>query len=311
MSLQFSTHDTIHGGKYNFIDNVVLRDLIREAGRKKSIIFVEGYDDEVIYGILYEEYLEKLCFIDISFEAEKAVDSELKFTGGCEQVKQHLRDFVQHLSTERRFYGVIDRDLKTDEEVQAEREKPCYDGKLFIFFERYTLENYFVDPNILFDFLKGQSIKHKQLIPLIKNGKENLTKEVIAPILTCLIDIAAANLTIRFFDSSKKFLEDTVSCEEGEIRNRIVQQIKQFQKEDDISSKFSVFQKGLIKQNKPLKFASAKGYFFYQFYLKLKELTDNKVRIAKVDNYKSELARILKRELPHEFYDLLNLINPS
>jgi len=306
MSIPF--HNLANDEKYEFIHEDLreaFKKSVEKAGRK-NIVFVEGYDDKVIYGILYEKYLEEeLGFIDISFEAEKVANSDLQATGGCEKVKQFLQAFVKHLPKAKRFYGVIDRDLKTDQEVKEESEKPCYDGRLFIFFDRYTLENYFVEPDILFKFLNGQSIKHKKLIPILKSGQENFEKEVIDPILTCLIDIAAANLTIRFFDSSKKFLEETISCEEGKIENRVVQQLKQFQKEN-VSSKFSTFKKELIEKNEPLKFASAKGYFFGQFNRKLEEKTTVNIQL---NNHKSELAHILKeRELPKDFRDLLSLI---
>ncbi|HIE02694.1 MAG TPA: hypothetical protein EYP59_20830 [Thiotrichaceae bacterium] len=65
MTLQF--HKIVNDDRYGFIhDNLrqVFRKAIEKAGRK-NIVFVEGYDDKVIYGILYEEYLKaKLCFID-------------------------------------------------------------------------------------------------------------------------------------------------------------------------------------------------------------------------------------------------------
>jgi hypothetical protein len=312
MNLQFQ--NTVGGSKYSFIDENLrpaFKKAVEKAGRK-NIIFVEGYDDEVIYGILYQEYLEKLCFIDVSFEAEKVVDSALKSTGGCEQVKKYLQAFVKHFSETKHFYGVIDRDLKTDKEVKTEMEKLYYDGRLFIFFERYTLENYLIESDILFEFLKGQSTNqstnHKKLISILKKGTEKLEKEVITPILTCLIDIAAVNLTIRFFAPSQKFLEDTVSCKEGEIEKRIVQKLNQFQKED-VLSKFSKFKKELIEKKEPLKFASAKSYFSYQFNQKLKKQIQVNIQL---NNHKAELARILKeRELPKDFQDLLNLINSN
>ena len=55
MSLEFN--NTISDDKYNFIDQdlrQVFKKAVEKAGRKK-IIFVEGYDDEVIYSILYED----------------------------------------------------------------------------------------------------------------------------------------------------------------------------------------------------------------------------------------------------------------
>lgn len=139
MSLEFN--NTISDNKYQFIDQnlrQVFKTAVEKAGRKK-ILFVEGYDDEVIYRILYENKLDKLYFIDISFTAE--TKPNLLATGGCEQVKKYLRDFVKHFPKDKRFYGVIDRDLKTDQEVKEEKEQLCYDGRLFIFFEAYTLEN--------------------------------------------------------------------------------------------------------------------------------------------------------------------------
>jgi hypothetical protein len=313
MTLQF--HKIVNDDRYHFIhDNLrqVFRKAIEKAGRK-NIVFVEGYDDKVIYGILYEEYLKaKLCFIDISFEAEKVVDSEFKSTGGCEKVKQHLRDFVQYLPTEKRFYGVIDRDLKTDEIVKAERKKPDYDGRLFIFFERYTLENYFVEPDILFKFLEGQSIKHKKLIALLEKGTENLEKEVINPILTCLASIAAANLTIRNFKPSEEFLRNTTPCKEEVILKAIEQKLKRPQTQQKaLSLKFLAFKKDIIEKKETQKFASAKQYLSTQLNMKLRETFEIPASIE-LNNYKSELARILKEKgLPKDFQDLLSLINPQ
>lgn len=240
------------------------------------------------------------------------VDSEFESTGGCEKVKQHLRDFVQYLPTEKRFYGVIDRDLKTDEIVKAERKKPDYDGRLFIFFERYTLENYFVEPDILFKFLEGQSIKHKKLIALLEKGTENFEKEVINPILTCLASIAAANLTIRNFKPSEEFLRNTTPCKEEVILKAIEQKLKQPQTQQKaLSLKFLAFKKDIIEKKETQKFASAKQYLSTQLNMKLRETFEIQASIE-LNNYKSELARILKEKgLPKDFQDLLSLINPQ
>jgi hypothetical protein len=305
MSLQFN--NIANDDRYSFLPKDLrqnFRNAVEKAGRR-NIVFVEGYDDEVIYTILYEGNLKEFCFIDIGFTS---ADPKATKTGNCEKVKQYLKYFVQHLPKDKRFYGVIDRDLKTDQEVKEEKNKHCYDGRLFIFFERYTLENYFVEPDILYEFLKGQSIKHKkQLIPILKQGKEHFETEVIKPILTCLTDIAAANLTIRSFDSSEKFLEDSISCEEIKIKNRVVHKLESTShNEDSILSEFSKFQKELIDKNEPLKFASAKGYFATQFNHKLKKQTGVNIQL---NNHKSELARILKeRGIPKDFRNLLSLI---
>ena len=63
-------------------------------------------------------------------------------------------------------------------------------------------------------FIHGQSIKHKKLIPLVKN--DNKLEKIIADIISCVAKIAAANLTIHFFDKIKGFLYDTIACTEIE-----------------------------------------------------------------------------------------------
>ncbi|RKZ45576.1 MAG: hypothetical protein DRR16_28185 [Candidatus Parabeggiatoa sp. nov. 3] len=114
MSLQFNK--SLSGGQYRFILKPGLSNRIRKAGRKK-IVFVEGYDDEVIFEILYANHSDKVHFIDVSLGGED--------TGGCEEVKQHLIACIQNIPNKKCFYGVIDRDLKTDQEVKAERGNPC------------------------------------------------------------------------------------------------------------------------------------------------------------------------------------------
>jgi hypothetical protein len=85
--MNISFHALANDEKYEFIHEDLreaFKKAVEKAGRKK---IVEGYDDKVIYGILYQEYLENaLCFIDISFEAEKLANSDLEATGGCEKV---------------------------------------------------------------------------------------------------------------------------------------------------------------------------------------------------------------------------------
>jgi hypothetical protein len=147
--------------KYHFISPSLTHAIIK-AGRKK-IVFVEGYDDNIIFNLLYEEHSGDIKFID----TEKLPDTEgfLKGQGACDRVKLLVGAFVTHLKTDKRFYGVIDRDLKTDDEREQEMGNSRYDGRLFIFFERYTLENYFIHPHVLANFLYGQSINHTQQPP--------------------------------------------------------------------------------------------------------------------------------------------------
>jgi hypothetical protein len=303
MNLQFNT--TISDAKFSFITEVALRNAIVKAGRK-NIVFVEGYDDKVIFEILYAEYLDKLSFIEVSLEEAKRLNphQNLHVVLGWNGVKQCLTACIKNLPTEKRFYGVIDRDLKTDQQVKAEKEKPCYEGRLFIFWERYTLENYFIEINILQEFLKGQSIKHKKLIPII-NERDKFEKEIFQPVLVCLKYLAVANLTLHFFDNTQCFLEDNAPCDKAVIIRKLIDKLKVIE-QGVVKSQFQYYEQNVNSVSEVHKFASAKKYFAYHFNKKLKENTDVNIQL---NNHKSELARILKNQvLPKDFRDLLSLI---
>ncbi len=299
MNMQFNT---INDQKYSFISNSDLRNDIIKAGRKK-IVFVEGWDDKVIFEILYKEYNDKIRFIDSSLQS-----SHTQSRGGCEEVKSLLMSCVSKLPNDKRFYGVIDRDLKLDVEIEIEKLKPCYDHRLFIFIERYTLENYFIEINILSDFLHGKSINFSKKLASKVNDREQLktlVKNIIDEILECLIKIGAANLTIKYFKPSSSFLEESISC--NEIEKRLTEnRLNQFP-QDEVKSKFQEYESFIRVNNGVQKFASAKTYFSYQFnqYLQ-KSMNGLNLRI---DEYKDDLARILKQsELSLDFQRLLNVL---
>jgi hypothetical protein len=305
MGLQFKT---ISGGKYRFIVKSDLRNRVRNAGRE-NIVFVEGYADEVILEILYVNDLDKLCFIDISLGSD--------ITGGCEEVKRHLTDCIQNLPNEKRFYGVIDRDLKTDQEVIDTSAQPRYDGRLFIFFERYTLENYFIELDILSEFLKRQSINFKKLRSFLKQDefKKEFVEKIFQPSLEHLRCMAISNLTIRFFDKGQKFLAEKTPCDKvsSQIEDRLKKDNltehaiqEQFSKQE-IESKLEEYKKEVNSVSEIHKFASAKKYFAYLFNKKVYEVTGVNIQL---NNHKSELADILlKNAFPQEdFRDLLSLI---
>ena len=80
--------------KFNFIKIELrheLRTLLMKAGRKK-VVFVEGYDDKIIFEIVFEDDLERLHFIDISMEEAKRNGSCQNVRGGCETVKEKIHD---------------------------------------------------------------------------------------------------------------------------------------------------------------------------------------------------------------------------
>ncbi len=307
--------NSISDAKYNFLleENgfrAALRSAILKAGRKE-VIFVEGYDDKAIFEIIFREHSERLFFLDVSLEQPKRTSHpNVVAIGGCEQVKSLLIDFVRFLPQDKRFYGVIDRDLKTDQEIEAERNKACYDRRLFICFERYTLENYFFHIDILKTFIHGKTIVHKELIPLANDDAK--LEEIMADIISCSAKIAAANLTIRFFDNTVEFVEGAIDCGDDEIEKRVHHRLRakcEGYVEALVNAKFQLM-KDFIMQSYPenvQKFASAKTYFASQFNRRLK--ADYEVSLQ-LNNHKSELAMILKDHppLPNDFNELLRFL---
>ncbi|MBF0379115.1 MAG: DUF4435 domain-containing protein [Desulfamplus sp.] len=298
-----STFHIVSDTKFDFIEVEELRNEIRKsvmkAGRRK-IVFVEGYDDKIIFEIVYKEHLDRLYFIDTSMKS-----SGKSHSGGCEAVKNLLKKFVSHLPNEKRFYGVIDRDLKLDQEIESERNQIYYDQRLFIFFERYTLENYFIEINIICDFLHDKSMDNKRLMYFFSddnNFRQNITN-IVDEILDCLIKIGAANLTIRYFDDQASFLEETIKF--NDIEQRLLSRLSSFPK-DDVISKYNSFESFIRQSNSTQKFASGKVYFSYQFNQHLKEKHDVDIQL---NNHKSDLSKILKNYFPDEFKYLLEFMD--
>jgi hypothetical protein len=289
---------TINDRQYDFVEEFKLRNEILKSGRKK-IVFVEGYDDKIIFQIIFDEHLEHISFIDVSLAKS--------ITGGCQIVEGLLENFVSNRPEDKRFYGVVDRDLRMDEEIELKISQPCYDKRLFIFTERYTIENYYITVEILHEFIKGLSLNHRKLISLAEN-KNEFEQKILKPVESILVDIAAANLTIRYFDKTKSFLKYSVPSDQ--IENHIFQEL------GSNHDKYSVIEKLidyknfiLLSENNTHKFASAKLYISYNFN---KKINDHCSVSIQINNHKSELARILKgKGLPDDFIKLLSLLNPS
>lgn len=279
--------------KFSFLTEelggIALRSLIQKSGRKR-VIFVEGYDDEAIYNIIFSDLLSNILFIDVSFKEESDGSS-----GGCDKVKKTLHAFVENIKDEKRFYGVIDRDLKGGAKIKEEEECSIYDKRLFIFKEKYTMENYFISHKILLEFIKGRAIYHgKKLLPC----KDELKlQEIIDSIYKNLAYLCAGNLTIMYFNKrkfnkenkGKPFLEKTIRVKE--VRSRLFQILKEVDK-SDVLLKFKKFNE-FIKSNPKNtdKFLSAKDYFSVCF--------NNSIKLhfnvgLQINNHRPELARIFK-----------------
>jgi hypothetical protein len=308
---------TINDDTYNFLltgidderkknGRLELKKLIRKAGRRK-IVFVEGYDDKKIFEKVFPEHKGLISFIDVSLEESKQEDGvNISAIGGCEGVKILLSLCVSKIPQQKVFYGIIDRDLRKDDEIELEMSDPRYDGRLFIFKERYTIENYFVTLDILYEFVEGKSIQHKSLIKLLNLGKNNFEQKIIIPIEECLIDIGAGNLTIRYFNKAKSFLEDTIQLDQ--IEERIINRLGCNNiSNDDILKKLEEFKLFINESKENIhKFASGKLYASYNFNLKIEEVCGVNLQI---NNHKDTLAGILKEKgLPNDFKELLKFL---
>ncbi len=275
----------IKGGKFSFIDNENIRNQIDEAGRK-FIVFVEGYDDRVIYRILYEDKSDRIEFIDVSLYGQS--------TGGAKEVKEYVEKMVFHLKNEEYYFGITDRDFRTDEELEDEKNDPKYNNKLYIFSERYTLENYFIDPNLLLRFLEGKSISNKGLIDILDINKiEQITTEICRK----LVIISAANWTLKFF--GEKFVRRSTPCEESVVKKILINKIldKYGVEVEDCTEHYEYYKNYISNRISQLQKYIHGKYFLFQFNEAIKRETqkssDRKINID-IDNAKDNLARILK-----------------
>jgi len=292
----------IRGGKYCFIDNQGIRNSIDEAGRK-IVVFVEGYDDWVIYRILYEGELNRIDFIDVSVQGEA--------TGGADTVKEYIEKMVFYLKSEERYFGITDRDYRTDDELQDEIDDPKYNNKLFIFSECYTLENYFIDSKILYDFLRDKSISNKKLIPIIDINK---IENIINIVCKELIVISAANWTLKFF--RKEFLSRNTPCDENIVTKNILHSLSispnMTEASKNVLYRYEYFKWFILNRIDDLQKYLHGKYFLFHFNKAIKEETErtSKKRVnVDIDNAKAHLARILKNnDLPDDFKKFEGLV---
>lgn len=277
---------TVRGNRYHFIEDSELRDRIDEAGRR-NIIFVEGYDDEIIYNILYSERLSEAVFVDVS----SANYSE----GGCKKVKKLIKDVIEQLNDDNRFYAIIDRDFLTDEERLEEMEKEEFQGNLYIFSERYTLENYFIEPGVLSTFLTEMSIGNKNWQTLAGEGKMT---EIIGDTLSSLTTISAANILLK--NNRKKYLDISKPCDKNIVLGNLLSALSDSQSmtTEQITEEYNSLLRNLEAEDTKLqKYINGK-YFFHHFNKKVKEELEASIGkqgsnvFSKIS--KPYLARILK-----------------
>ncbi|MDB9312493.1 hypothetical protein PN462_05200 [Spirulina sp. CS-785/01] len=294
---------TITGGLYSFIENKSVRNAIDNAGRKK-IVFVEGYDDHVIFNILFQEQSDRIAFV---------TDTNRESLGGCEQVKEYLRQIVENLTPTQRqkFFGIIDRDFRTDEEVEQELNNSIYDGRLYIFKSRYTLENYFIDSEIIYNYLYEKSADKSILKPIIASLKLDDIEYIINTFFQKYITIAAGNWTL--LKQRKNFLKDNQICSEELVLKTIIQRSPEISEEEIkvIYDKCKEYIQNEMRNdiNNRQKYVKGK-YFFFYLNRKLKEKAKElSTKFNEIEFSKSHLARILKDKLPNELSRILEFIN--
>jgi hypothetical protein len=108
--------------------------LLFDLGSRK-LVLVEGPDDREVFHQWY---------------GERWSDVEFYVAGGSESVESFLQTVLAH-STTRRAYGIIDRDFRSDAEVDAPLNDPS--AHLFIL-RRYALENYLLEPEAVWEELR-------------------------------------------------------------------------------------------------------------------------------------------------------------
>lgn len=304
----------ITGGLYSFIENESVRNAIDNAGRKK-IVFVEGYDDHVIFKILFQEQSDRIAFV---------TDTNLEPLGGCEQVKKYLSQIFENLTPIQRqkFFGIIDRDFRTDEEVEQEVNNSIYDGRLYIFKNRYTVENYFIDSDIIYNYLYEKSVDKNILKRIIQSLELDDIERIIDTFFEKYITIAAGNWTL--LKESKKFLKDNqITCEKS-VLNKIIQRASEISKEriKETYDQCKEYIQNEIENdiNSRQKYIKGKYFFFYlnkklrekAEELKAEELKSegkSSIKFNEIECSKSHLARILKDKLPKELSMILEFIN--
>lgn len=146
--------EPITTGKYSFIEDTNVRSEMRESGKRK-VFFVEGIYDKLVFNIVFEG--KAYCFIPI---------------GNCRQVRDYVEKCFKNLSKESKFYGIVDRDFFDDEERIKNMKLSIYGNRLWIH-EKNTLENYFIEEDILSNYTLTKHPFDKDIKDLILEAFKN------------------------------------------------------------------------------------------------------------------------------------------
>jgi hypothetical protein len=281
--------EKIQGNKFSFIKDSEIKNSIDEAG-KRIVIFVEGYDDKIIFEIFFYEYNNQVAFIDVD---------------GCGKVEKYVENCVCNLKKEAFYFGIIDRDFRTNDEIEQKTADTKYNNKLFVFKERYTIENYLIEDNLLLHFLKSKNKKYN-------NYTLEKIKILIEETFQDLILLSVGNF-ILLQHKKEFFNKDASIIPQNFIASRVAEKIYgkncDENNKKEIADKIEDYQRKITLEdceNNYHKFISGK-YFFVYF--------GGKVGFTNFKNELDNLARILvfelkniSKEILHDIPDFIGLI---
>jgi hypothetical protein len=162
-----------------------LKNILFELGKSRKLALVEGRDDSAILKEWFEEKSSKLLFFP---------------AGNCDKVKEYL-DYILDEPTKRRYFGIIDRDFRYDEEVEFIYNSD-YNGNLFIW-RKYCIENYLFNEKAILKELDKAYVSGETGHE-ISSGNE--MKEIILQVLVNTKYLMAGNWTIKELGKGQTYI---------------------------------------------------------------------------------------------------------
>ena len=164
------------------------------VNEKTKYVFVEDEDDVEFYSNLNKvnDISNKLVFLSASNRIkDKSGKTEVNKTGGKDAVNKFIKSFEALQGV---FDGLIDRDSGNEKFIENLK-----------VIERYSIENYYFDPLVLFSFLNTFKIHHPEIANLgVIVGKEHELTEEKAKICIEYIISALEPLVIEKIEKELK-----------------------------------------------------------------------------------------------------------
>lgn len=236
-----------------------------------KIVFVEGEDDKIIFEHWFKDNLS-----DIYFEG---------CTGGS-HVKSRY-DAANKTELRQKVYGIVDRDYKTQEEVNNSK----LQGSKYFITEFSELENYLLHPNAILD------IYSQPLRPTLFSTDNEVEEELLNTAKKCIFIICANRLLNSVNPEEKKYTY-AHELHDNDTREKLKKFLDSKKLNADgidnlIDSEIELIENSTNSLNETNKYFDGKR-LFYQF------TTKNKIGHIDGDLLKSLLIKsILTRNLVH------------